>query len=185
MAAAWPMLFGTLVLLLLVIDCGIVAGLLRGGRLGSLRPAGGKALPLLVAALVLQVLLGLSWQQAPGSRWGVGSVLLVVSLLLLLLVVVWANAQLPGIPLLALGLLADLAAVGLNRGMPVPRTPLQAHAHATSVDPSLLGAQFLVADPETRLPMLGAWAGSSVSRPWSVSETSCRTSACSCDSKGS
>jgi hypothetical protein len=143
MAAACAMLLGTLVLLLLVIDSGVIVGRLRGGRLQAFRVVRLKALPLLVAALVLQVLLGLPWHQAPGNRWGFGAVLVVS--LLLLMVVVSANGQLPGIP----------------------------------------GAQFLAADPETCLPMLGTWAGSSVSRPSSVSETSCSTSACSRDSRGS
>jgi hypothetical protein len=87
MAAACAMLLGTLVLLLLVIDSGVIMGLLRGGRLHGLRGARLKALPLLVAALMLQLLLGLSWLQVPGGRWGIGSVLLLVSLVLLLVVV--------------------------------------------------------------------------------------------------
>jgi hypothetical protein len=86
MAAACAMLLGTLVLLLLVIDSGVITGLLRGGRLHGLRGARLKALPLLVAALMLQLLLGLAWLQVPGGRWGIGSVLLLVSLLLLLVV---------------------------------------------------------------------------------------------------
>jgi hypothetical protein len=81
------MLLGTLVLLLLVIDSGVITGLLRGGRLHGLRGARLKALPLLVAALMLQLLLGLAWLQVPGGRWGIGSVLLLVSLVLLLVVV--------------------------------------------------------------------------------------------------
>jgi hypothetical protein len=81
------MLLGTLVLLLLVIDSGVIMGLLRGGRLHGLRGARLKALPLLIAALMLQLLLGLPWLQVPGGRWGIGSVLLLVSLVLLLVVV--------------------------------------------------------------------------------------------------
>jgi hypothetical protein len=87
MAAACAMLLGTLVLLLVVIDSGVLMGLLRGGRLHGLRGARLKALPLLVAALMLQLLLGLPWLQVPGGRWGIGSVLLLVSLVLLLVVV--------------------------------------------------------------------------------------------------
>jgi hypothetical protein len=87
MAAACAMLLGTLVLLLLIIDSGVVMGLLRGGRLHGLRGVRLKALPLLVAALMLQLLLGLPWLQVPGGRWGIGSVLLLVSLVLLLVVV--------------------------------------------------------------------------------------------------
>ena len=86
------MLLGTLVLLLLVIDSGVITGVLRGGRLHGLRGARLKALPLLVAALMLQLLLGLPWLQGPGGRWGIRSVLLLVSLVLLL-VVVRANRQ--------------------------------------------------------------------------------------------
>src|SRR4029453_6819938 len=92
MAAAWALSLGTFVLLLLVIDSGVIMGLLRGGRLYGLRGARLKALPLLIAALMLQLLLGLPWLQVPGGRWGTGSVLLVVSLVLLL-VVVRANRQ--------------------------------------------------------------------------------------------
>jgi hypothetical protein len=95
MAAACAMLIGTLVLLLLVIDSGVIMGLLRGGRLHGLRGARLKALPLLVAALMLQLLLGLPWLQVPGGRWGIGSVLLLVSLVLLL-VVVRANRPVVG-----------------------------------------------------------------------------------------
>ncbi|HTE67162.1 MAG TPA: DUF5317 family protein, partial [Actinomycetes bacterium] len=152
------MLLGTLVLLLLVIDCGIVAGLLRGGRLDSLRAARVKALPLLVAALVLQLLLGLPWGHGHGSRWGIGSVLLVVSLLVLL-IVARANAQLPGMPLVALGLLANLLVVGLNGAMPVSTPAPPADLHTTSAQVTHLGPQYLVAGPETRLPMLGARVG--------------------------
>ena len=47
------MLLGTLVLLLLIIDSGVITGLLRGGHLHGLRGARLKALPLLVAALML------------------------------------------------------------------------------------------------------------------------------------
>jgi Family of unknown function (DUF5317) len=152
------MLFRTLVLLLLVIDCAIVAGLLRGGRLDGLCAARVKALPLLVAALVLQLLLGLPWGHMHGSRWGIGSVLLVVSLLVLL-IVAKANAQLPGMPLIALGLLANLLVVGLNGAMPVSTPAPPAHIHTTSAQVTHLGPQYLVAGPETHLPMLGARVG--------------------------
>jgi Family of unknown function (DUF5317) len=148
------MLAGTLVLVLLVIDSAVVVGLLRGGRLDGLRVAHLKAVPLLLAALALQVLLGLPWHPAYGSRWGIGSLLLVASLLLLL-IVVRANARLPGMPLVALGLLANLLVVGLNGGMPVSTTALGlAHTPATSADPSHLGPPYLAAGPNTRLPML-------------------------------
>jgi hypothetical protein len=153
------MLLETLVLLLLVLDSGVVVGLLRRGRLHSLRTARLKALPLLVAALVLQLLLVLPGQPLPGGRWGIGAMLLTVSLLLLL-GVAWANAQLPGMPLIALGLLANLLVVGLNGGMPISAaTPPQAPTGITSAEASQLGPQYLVAGPETHLPVLGARIG--------------------------
>jgi hypothetical protein len=159
MAAACAMLLRTLVLVLLVLDSGVVAGLLRGGRLGGLRTARLKAPPLLAAALVLQLLLGLPGHPLPGGHWGIGAVLLLVSLLLLL-VVVRANAPLPGMPLLALGLLANLVVVGLNGGMPVSAaTPPPAPTGIGGTEVSQLGPQYLAAGPETHLPVLGARVG--------------------------
>jgi hypothetical protein len=63
------MLLGTFLLVLLVVDSGVVLGLLRGGRLHGLRTARLKAPPL-AAALVLQLLLGLPGHPLPGGRWG-------------------------------------------------------------------------------------------------------------------
>jgi hypothetical protein len=86
-------------------------------------------------------------------------VLLIVSLLLLG-VVVRANAQLPGMPLLALGLLANLVVVGLNGGMPVSAgTSPQAPTGIVGAQASQLGPQYLVAGPETHLPVLGTRVG--------------------------
>jgi hypothetical protein len=178
------MLLGTLVVLLLVIDCGIVAGLLRGGRLGSLRAARVKALPLLVAALALQLLLGLPWGHGHGSRWGIGSVLLVVSLLALL-IVVWANAQLPGMPLIGLGLLANLLVVSVNGAMPrrlQPRRPtstVPAPRWLTSVPNTWLQGP----RPACRCSALGS--GSSAPGPRSVSAISSSTPAWFWSSKDS
>jgi hypothetical protein len=153
------MLLETLVLLLLVVDSGVVVGLLRRGRLHSLRTARLKALPLLVAALVLQLLLGLPGHPLPGGRWGIGSVLLTVSLLLLV-GVAWANVRLPGMPLVALGLLANLVVVSLNGGMPVSAaTPPQAPTGIGGAQASQLGPQYLIAGPQTHLPVLGARVG--------------------------
>jgi len=150
------MFYGTLVLLLLVVDSAVVVGLLCGGRLAGLRTAHPKAVPLLVAALVLQLPLGLSWHPAQQGRWGSGSLLLLASLVLLL-IVARANARLPGMPLVALGLLANLLVVALNGGMPVSTTaPQLAPIPASRAGPLHLDPPYLVAGPQTRLPMLGA-----------------------------
>jgi hypothetical protein len=159
MAAACAMRPGTLALVLLVIDSSVLVGLLRGGRLASLRMARLEALPLLVAALVLQLLLGLPLRHVHGARWGIGSVLLVASMLLLLLVA-RANRLLPGMPLLAVGLGVNLLVVGLNGAMPVlTAVPQWTHIHTTSVNASRLGPQYVLAGPKTRRPMLGEWVG--------------------------
>jgi hypothetical protein len=157
MAAACAMLPGTLLLVLLVIDSGVLVGLLRRGRLAGLRVARLNALPLLIAALVLQLLLGLPLRDVHGARWGIGSVLLVACLVLLLLVV-RANPLLPGRPLLTLGLLVNLLVVGVNGAMPVSTAPPQ-WTHTSSVDASHLGPQYVLAGPKTRLPVLGEWVG--------------------------
>jgi Family of unknown function (DUF5317) len=97
-------------------------------------------------------------------------VLLIVSLLLLG-VVVRANAQLPGMQLLALGLLANLVVVGLNGGMPVSAgTSPQAPTGIVGAQASQLGPQYLVAGPERPTCRSSApGSGFSVSRAPSVS----------------
>jgi Family of unknown function (DUF5317) len=154
--AGYPMSFGALSILLLVMAAGLAVGQLRGGDLDGLRAVPIKALPLAVAALVLQVLLGLQGLRLDGALPMIGSVLLVASLLLGL-IVVWANRRLPGMLLIGLGLVANLLVVGINGGMPVSKATLErAEISATSPDLGQLGPQYVLERPGTRLGVLGA-----------------------------
>jgi len=154
--AGHPMSLGALSILLLVMASGLAVGQLRGGDLDSLRGAPMKALPLAVAALVLQVLLGLQGLRLDGALPMIGSVLLVASLLLGL-IVVWANRRLPGMALIGLGLLANLLVVGINGGMPVSKATLErVGISATSPDLRELGPKYVLERPGTRLGVLGA-----------------------------
>ena len=135
------MSLGALSILLLAIAGGLAVGQLRGGDLDRLRAAPMKAVPLAVAALVLQVLLGLHGLRVEGALPMIGSVLLVASLLLGL-IVVWANRRLLGMLLIGLGLLANLLVVGVNGGMPVSRATLEgAGISATSPPTSASSAR--------------------------------------------
>jgi hypothetical protein len=154
--AGYPMSFGAVSILVLVLAAGLAVGQLRGGDLDGLRAVHMKALPLAVAALVLQVLLGLHGLRLDGALRMIGSVLLVASLLLGL-IVVWANRRLPGMLLIGLGLLANLLVVGINGGMPVSRATLEwAGISATSPDLGQLGPKYVLERPGTRLGVLGA-----------------------------
>jgi Family of unknown function (DUF5317) len=154
--AGRPMSLGALSILLLVMASGLAVGQLRGGDLDGLRAAHVKALPLAVAALVLQVLLGLQGLRLDGALRTTGSALLVASLLVAL-IVVWANRRLPGMLLIGLGLLANLLVVGVNGGMPVPTATLErAGISATSPDLRELGPKYVLGGPGTRLGVLGA-----------------------------
>jgi Family of unknown function (DUF5317) len=152
----YPMSFGALSLLLLVMAASLAIGQLRGGDLDGLRAVHLKALPLAVAALALQVLLGLQGLRLDGALSMIGAVLLVASLLLGL-IVVWANRRLPGMLLIGLGLVANLLVVGINGGMPVSKATLErAGISATSPDLGELGPQYVLERPGTRLGVLGA-----------------------------
>jgi len=154
--AGHPMSLGALSILLLVMAAGLALGQLRGGDLDGLQAVHVKALPLAVAALVLQVLLGLQGLPLDGALGMIGSVLLVASLLLGL-IVVWANRRLPGMLLIGLGLVANLVVVGINGGMPVSTATLErAGISATSPDLGELGPKYVLERPGTRLGVLGA-----------------------------
>jgi Family of unknown function (DUF5317) len=150
------MSLGALSILLLAMASGLAVGQLRGGNLDGLRAARMNALPLVAAALVLQVLLGLHGLRLDGALRTTGSVLLVASLPVAL-IAVWANRRLPGMPLIGLGLLANLLVVGVNGGMPVSKATLErAGISATSPDPRELGPKYVLERPGTPLGVLGA-----------------------------
>ena len=115
---AEPLLF------LLVAGAGVAVGLARGGRLRWWREHGVKAVRLGLAALAVQALVAALPLRAVGVPLGLGAALL-LGALATLLGVARANGRLPGVPLLALGLLLNLLVVVANLGMPVPAATLE------------------------------------------------------------
>src|SRR6266699_1126222 len=132
---------GTLALFVLAILAGVGAGALRGGRLRSLLEA------KVHARVVGLVCLGLQ---------GIVGALLLGLALVGLLGVARANGQLPGVPLLALGLLANLLVLVLNLGVPVSVDTL--HRAGVAVEqpvPHRPDAKHVIEGPGTRLAVLG------------------------------
>ena len=142
---------GDLALFVLVGAAALVAARwFRGGVLGGLRQTAVRGWPFAVAGLALQALVG----ALPAA--GPFGVLLLVAALVTLLAVVRANGRLPGAPLLALGLLANLLVVLLNVGMPVPAATLErAGMAAERPIPHRPDAEHVLAGPSTRLGVLG------------------------------
>src|SRR6266540_2833159 len=132
---------GTLALFLLAVLAGIGAGAIRGGKARSLLEA------KVHAKLVGLVCLGLQAM--------VGALLLGLALVGLL-GVARANGQLPGVPLLALGLLANLLVLVLNLGVPVSVETLD-HAGVAVEQPvpHRPDAKHVIDGPGTRLALLG------------------------------
>jgi Family of unknown function (DUF5317) len=156
---------GWLLLLLLVVAAGVVAGLRRGGALRGLSeapirppfdaPTTGPLAPasrpkrLAVACLLVQALVALLPLHALGP-------LLLAAALVVLLAIARANARLPGVPLLALGLLANLLVLVVNLGLPVsPATLARAHVHVASPAPHRLDGEHVLAPGGGRLGQLG------------------------------
>src|SRR6266498_1908641 len=118
---------GTLALFLLAVLAGIGAGAIRG-------------------ALALR---------SVGIPRGVGAVLLGLALLGLL-GIARANGQLPGVPMLALGLLANLLVLVLNLGVPVSVETLDRAGVAVEQPvPHRPDAKHVIEGPDSRLAVLG------------------------------
>jgi hypothetical protein len=146
---------GTLALFLLAILAGIVAGAIRGGKARSLLEAKLHAKVLGLACLGLQAVIGALALRSVGIPRGVGALLLGLALIGLL-GVARANGQLPGVPLLALGLLANLLVLVLNLGVPVSVETLERAGVAVErpVD-HRPDAKHVIEGPGARLAVLG------------------------------
>ena len=146
---------GTLLLFLLAGLAGMGAGLLRGGKPRALLEARVRAMPLALALLALQAVVGSLALRSVGIPRGVGPILLFIALVGLL-GVVRANGQLAGMPLLALGLLANLLVLALNFGVPVPQQTLARAGIAVERPvPHRPDAKHVIDGPGTRLAPLG------------------------------
>jgi Family of unknown function (DUF5317) len=115
---------GEPLLFLVVAGAGVAVGLARGGRLRALREPGVRAVWLGLACLAVQALVVVLPLRAVGLPPVLGAVLLLAAMATLL-GVARPNARLPGVPLLALGLLLNLLVVVANLGMPVRAETLE------------------------------------------------------------
>jgi len=136
------------VLVLVVAVAALAVSVATGGsRLTQVRV---RAVRLLVAAAIVQ--LGTS-ALVPGSGLARGTALVLTTLLVGLFLV--GNARLPGVPLVALGLLLNVVVIGANAAMPVS---VDAAARA-GISRAELGlardAMRVPAGPDTRLASLG------------------------------
>ncbi|HZC98965.1 MAG TPA: DUF5317 family protein [Actinomycetes bacterium] len=146
---------GNLLLLVLVGLAGVGAGVLRGGKPRSLPEAKVQARPLALTLLALQAVIGSLALRSVGIPRGVGAVLLFIALIGLL-AAARANGQLPGVPLLALGLLANLLVLVLNFGVPVSQDTLTRAGIAVERPlPHRPDAKHVMEGPGTRLALLG------------------------------
>jgi Family of unknown function (DUF5317) len=146
---------GEPLLFLLVAAAGVAVGLVRGGSLRRPREPEVRAARLGVAFLAVQSLVVVLPLRAIGLPLVLGAVLLLASLIVLL-GVARANGRLPGIPLLALGLLLNLVVVLANLGMPVPAETLErAGIGVEQPAPDRPDAKHVLERGGTRLGLLG------------------------------
>jgi hypothetical protein len=120
-------------ILVQILVISILIAIMRGGRLinlGSLpmRWPAGPALAFAAQAIVIYA----PEPQAAGS-WDLHAVLLLLTYLFLLLIV-WINRRIPGMVLLQLGLLLNLAAIASNGGyMPITPETMEHIGHESQV----------------------------------------------------
>jgi Family of unknown function (DUF5317) len=139
-------------LVTVVLVLAAAAGVAAGGRPGALArvPLGGW--PLLVGAGVCQ-LAGMLVSRAADSAaaYAIGSVVAVILLTGFLL----SNTRLPGIPLVALGLLLNAVVIAANDAMPVSRWAADRVGIDLSGIAAGLDARHAVAGAGTSLRLLG------------------------------
>jgi len=146
---------GLLLLLILVAVAGTAIGVFRGGQPKGLVDASVHGKPLGLICLVLQGVIGALALRSIGLPRGSGVLLLALTLIVLL-GVARANGQLPGVPLIALGLLLNLLVLLLNLGVPVAATTLQrAGIGVESPLPNRPDAKHVLEGGGTRLAPLG------------------------------
>jgi hypothetical protein len=141
---------GELLLFLVVAGAALAVGRARGGVLRGLLESGIKARWLALGCLVVQAAV------VAVPMPGIGGVVLLVAALATLLGVARANGRLPGVPLLALGLLLNLMVVLANVGMPVPPATLErAGITLEQPPPDRPDAKHVLDRGQARLGLLG------------------------------
>jgi Family of unknown function (DUF5317) len=140
---------------LLVGAAAVAAGLARGGLLRGLTETGMRNRSLGLACLAVQAFVVALPLRAIWLPYGLGALLLAVALGVLL-AVARANGSLPGVPLIALGLLLNLVAVVANAGMPTSESTLARAGVAVERPlPHRPDAKHVLAGGGTRLGLLG------------------------------
>jgi hypothetical protein len=139
-----------LLLFLLVAGAGVAVGLARGGKPRGLWETTVRARWLAIGCLVVQAAV------VSLPMPGLGGVVLLVAALATLLGIARANGRLPGVPLLALGLLLNLVVVVANAGMPVPAAAMErAGIPVQQPLPDRPDAKHVLEREGTRLGVLG------------------------------
>jgi hypothetical protein len=145
---------GSLPLFILVVVAGVVAGWVRGGDLPGLARTHVRGRSTALACLAVQALVGAAVVRAIGMPRTLGAVLLIAALAALV-AVARANGQLPGVPLLALGLLLNLLVTVANLGVPVSAATLQRAAVPVERPlPQRPDAKHVLQGPSARLVVL-------------------------------
>jgi hypothetical protein len=145
---------GSLPLFILVVLAGVVAGWLRGGDLSGLAGTQVRGRRTALACLAVQALVGAAVVRALGMPRTLGAVVL-IGALAALVAVARANGQLPGVPLLALGVLLNLLVTVANLGVPVAAATLQRAAVPTERPlPQRPDAKHVLQGPGARLVLL-------------------------------
>ena len=140
---------------LLVAGAAVVAGLARGGLLRGLTETSVRNRSLGLACLGVQAFVVALPLRAIWLPYGLGALLLAVALVVLL-AVARANGRMPGVPLIALGLLLNLVAVVANFGMPTSESTLARAGVAVERPlPHRPDAKHVLAGEGTRLALLG------------------------------
>ncbi len=146
---------GLLLLLIFVAVAGIAIGVLRGGVPKGLAESSVAGKQLGLICLLLQSVIGALALRSIGLPRGAGALLLAVALIVLL-GVARANGQLPGVPLVALGLFCNLLVLTLNLGVPVAATTLErAGINVERPLPHRPDAKHVLEGGGTRLAVLG------------------------------
>ncbi len=136
---------------LLVLAIAVIASLLRGGRFSRLAKAPLEHVWLLFLGVGLQVTADvLVMAEVLEPTGGLSYALLLASQLVVIAWVIF-NWQLPGLVLVALGLLLNAIVMGANGAMPVDPDAIAALGRDSS---ELVRGKHVVMDDDTRLPWL-------------------------------
>ena len=147
---------GGIVLVCAVAGAAMLAGFVRGGQLDGVASASVRLPALLLGGFALQVLAAI----AGTLGWPSGAVTALQMLALAALgVFTLLNLRMPGMRLLAAGVLLNLVVLGLNGGMPVTSGALARAGHTVTVATGRPDAEHVLVDASTVLrPLADVWA---------------------------